>query len=112
MYKRQELKNAVENAGTFVETQVYYKALNQLKKNKVIIISGEPGMGKTTLAYQLSLYYRFKKQYTTFVWANEVEDLYRAHQMNGKKVVIYDDFWGGNAWKRMEAVSYTHLKTF
>ena len=100
---RIELKNAVENAGTFVETQVYYKALNQLKKNKVIIISGEPGMGKTTLAYQLSLYYRFKKEYTTFVWANEVEDLYRAHQMSGKKVVIYDDFWGGNAWKRIEA---------
>lgn len=100
---RIELENAVENAKVFVETNVYYRALNQLNKNKVIIISGEPGMGKTTLANQLALYYLFRQGFDLFVWANSVDDLYKAQQQDGKKVVVFDDFWGSNFLDRMTA---------
>ena len=85
---------ALEGAKVFVETRIYEKALKQLERNRVIIISGEPGIGKTTLACQLALYYHLRKGFETFLWANQVEDLYKASSMPGKKVVIFDDFWG------------------
>ena len=54
---RIRLADAVEKAQLFVETEVYEKAVNQLKRSRVLILSGEPGAGKTTLANQAALYF-------------------------------------------------------
>ena len=82
----------------FVETSVFKDAVMQLRKNRVIIISGEPGVGKTTLAQQLSLYYFAKYQFQAFLSVSSVDELYAALEMEGKKVIFYDDFWGSNGF--------------
>lgn len=84
----------------FVETSVFKDAVMQLRKNRVIIISGEPGVGKTTLAQQLSLYYYVKYHFQAFLSVSSVDELYVALEMEGKKVIFYDDFWGSNGFDK------------
>ena len=43
-------EDAVKKASIFVETDIYAWALKRLKTSRVLIISGSPGVGKTTLA--------------------------------------------------------------
>ena len=93
---KMNLEKSIEKAKVFVETNVYEKALRQLKVNNILFISGEPGVGKTTLANQLALYYFLKYEYHTYVYATSVDDLYKAQNTEGKKVVVFDDFWGSN----------------
>ena len=81
-----------------METPVFREAVSQLWKNRVVLISGEPGVGKTTLAEQVSLYYFAKYQFQAFLYAESMEDLYTALGVEGKKVILYDDFWGRNGF--------------
>ena len=41
----------------FRSTDNHEKAIKKLDKSNIIIIAGNPGIGKTTLAENLSLYY-------------------------------------------------------
>lgn len=93
---RLEWEKAKQNAEVFVETAVYEEARRLLAGNRAIIISGEPGIGKTTLANQLAIFWLSRKGFDTYLWAESVGDLYKAQDMPGKKVVVYDDFWGSN----------------
>ena len=92
-------EDAVENAKVFVETQIYENALRQLKSSHVLIISGEPGMGKTTLAKQLALYFCLKYDFRSYLAVSTVDELYTTMQIEGKKVLIFDDFWGSNSFE-------------
>ncbi|WP_315108259.1 hypothetical protein [Clostridium intestinale] len=89
-----ELKEGLGKKEVFVETKIYYEALKAINKNKVIIISGEPGMGKTSTAYQIGIYFMQNKEYTNFFWVKSIDDIYSAQSTSGKKVIIFDDFWG------------------
>lgn len=90
----EELKEAIRTSKVFVPTRIYRKALNEWSKKNVIVISGEPGVGKTTMAYLLALAYLQPKNLDGFVWANSIEDIYKMWEDNQKQVIILDDFWG------------------
>lgn len=92
------LNEAIDKAGLFVETKIYREAINKVQKNRALIISGEPGVGKTTLASQVALYYYAKYQFQAYIYASSVEDLYTAQTIEGKKVILFDDFWGSNGF--------------
>jgi Uncharacterized protein conserved in bacteria len=89
-----ELEEALRKAEVFVETQIYRDALKRLVGGKVLVISGEPGMGKTSIAYQLGRYFVQEKGYENFFWVRSVDEIYVAQQIVEKKVIIFDDFWG------------------
>ena len=91
---RMNLEEAMEKARYFVDTGIYEKALKKLQHSRTLIISGEPGVGKTTLANQTALYYYTKFGFQSLFYASSVEDLYIAEAMEGKKVIVFDDFWG------------------
>lgn len=91
---RMNLEEAMEKARYFVETDIYEETLKKLQHSRTLIISGEPGVGKTTLANQTALYYYTKFEFQSFLYASSVEDLYAAEAMEGKKVIVFDDFWG------------------
>ncbi len=89
-----EFNEAMSRAEVFVETQPYKKALKTLKEKKVVLISGEPGVGKTSIAYQLGVYFFQYKSYPAFFWVKSVDDIYVALKCEERKVIVFDDFWG------------------
>lgn len=54
---KEEVERTVESAKIFVQNESMNNALSILHKHKVCIIAGQPGIGKTTLARMLLLYY-------------------------------------------------------
>lgn len=58
----------------FVETEIFKKTILKAQKNRVVIISGEPGVGKTTLAGQVALFYMGKYHSKSFIDAFSVQD--------------------------------------
>ncbi|MCK5491635.1 MAG: restriction endonuclease, partial [Candidatus Omnitrophica bacterium] len=54
---RSELEQIRSRSVKYVQTENHNKALALLKENNVLIVSGEPGIGKTTLAENLCLYF-------------------------------------------------------
>ncbi|USG66524.1 ATP-binding protein [Brevibacillus ruminantium] len=89
-----EFEEALRRAEVFVETRPYKIALKKLEAKKVVLISGEPGVGKTSIAYHLGRYFIRNKGYAAFYWVKSVDDIYVALRSEGKKVIVFDDFWG------------------
>lgn len=81
----------------FVQTTNFPKALSVLDKQNLLIIKGLPGVGKTTLAKLLSLYY-IENGYSfieIFELDSEIERLIDAN--DEKCIFYYDDFLGSNS---------------
>ncbi len=94
----EELKEAFKTTKTFVSTRIYREALQKWSQNHVIVLSGEPGVGKTTMAYILALAYLQPNNLDGFVWANSIQDVYAMLEDEQKQVIILDDFWGSIFW--------------
>jgi len=90
----EELKEAIKTSKVFVPTRIYRKALHKWSQNNAIVLSGEPGVGKTTMAYVLALAYLQPDDLAGFVWANSIHDVYTMLDDEQKQVIILDDFWG------------------
>ncbi len=76
----------------YVETADVGRTLEILDKNHYGVISGAPGVGKTTLAQILSLYYvkdGFQLAYVTNI--DEAEDIINE---DTRQIIYYDDFLG------------------
>ncbi|MFJ8103921.1 restriction endonuclease [Lysinibacillus sp. NPDC096212] len=84
-----------EKVSLYVPNESFDIALKHLEKNKVIVLSGGPGVGKTTLADML--YLEYSAQGYEFIEIsddiNEGEKLYNPQM---KQVFYYDDFLGRN----------------
>lgn len=112
IYQRSEefLKQATQEREYFVKTGLYEEAIMKLKRKQVILISGEPGMGKTTLAKQLALYYLEQSRTDTefhakFYWVESVDDLSTVlykRKDEKSRIIIFDDFWGDIFYEEKE----------
>lgn len=91
------LSNIEQEKNFFVATHNYHDALNYLKKNNVIMLLGDPGVGKTTLSKMLILYFAVKNyriRFTTDV--TNIAELKKAISTNSdyKEVILLDDCFG------------------
>jgi adenylate kinase family enzyme len=89
-----ELKKRIR---LFVKPKNLNTAKKSLEENKVIIISGEPGVGKTTLAEILAYDYIAKDYKFSYVLDNikEVEESLLPDDT--KQIIYFDDFLGSNS---------------
>lgn len=94
----------VEKKDIFVQTEIFNEIINNAKKSKTVIISGEPGVGKTMLAEQAALYYLGKMRSKIFFVISSMQELYTALAVGGKKVILYDDFWGSNGLEEFKVM--------
>lgn len=92
-----------ETVKTYVMNNSFDEALQRLITNHYVVISGEPGIGKTTLARVLIMHLlsdKFTNQkestnYEEFYCTNNnIEDLVRVYQPGKRQVFFYDDFLG------------------
>jgi hypothetical protein len=77
----------------YVETPSHKLGLVRLAEMHVVLITGEPGVGKTTLAEQLCLD-SVLNGFHLCAAAKDVEELEAAYQEDTKQVFYFDDFLG------------------
>jgi hypothetical protein len=78
----------------FVQSKAFPRAMQMLEERRIVVISGAPGIGKTTLAEML-LYTHLEQGYQPVVIKAEIAEgksLFKADTT--KQVFYYDDFLG------------------
>lgn len=91
-----ELEEIKKSNDVFYETNAYREAKEKLEKQNVIILHGEPWVGKTSTARKLVMNYI--EQGYVFLYGN-VDDLVEIKNkvsMEGKIICLLDDFLGSN----------------
>lgn len=77
----------------FVQSSAFPRAMQMLEENRIVVISGVPGIGKTTLAEML-LYTHLEQGYEPVVIKAEIAEGKTLFQKDAKKIFYYDDFLG------------------
>jgi len=81
---------------TYVENESYSKSLKILKDKKYVIISGIPGVGKTTLARILVCHFS-ANGFEEFIFLSEsINEGYDVFKDRVKQIFLFDDFLGSN----------------
>lgn len=91
-----ELEEIKETLKIYVQNNSFKEALDVLKSNNYVIISGIPGIGKTTLSRML-VYRLLAKEYDDFIYVSEsINDAYSFYEDGKKQIFFFDDFLGKN----------------
>lgn len=99
-FEKEDIREAVR---TYVMNDSFEDALKKLSNNRYVVISGEPGIGKTTLARVLIMYLLsekyvdplISKNFEEFYYTNsDIEDLMDILQEGKRQVFFFDDFLG------------------
>jgi len=107
------IREIEENAYKYVITENHKKGLKILEENNVVIMTGEPGIGKTTLADSLALYYTAKGFEFCDIEENisEAESIFRERE--NKNIIFYcDDFLGSNLYDAINNKRDSHIVKF
>ncbi len=91
-----ELEKIQETINVYVNNDSFYNASEIINKRKYVIISGIPGIGKTTLARILVFHY-LAKGFEEFVYISDsIDDAYTYYREGKKQIYLFDDFLGTN----------------
>jgi len=84
-----------KNVRLFVPTQNYKQAILKLKNEHFLILTGEPGIGKTTLANHIIIGLLAEDFELIYINENirEAEDVF---EVDKKQIFYFDDFLGAN----------------
>ncbi|WP_415326391.1 restriction endonuclease [Chryseobacterium sp. MMS23-Vi53] len=107
------IREIEEKAYRYVVTENHNKGLKILEENNVIILTGEPGIGKTTLADNLAIHYIAKGYEFCDIEEDisEAESLFRENEQ--KNILFYcDDFLGSNMYDAINNKKDSHIVKF
>lgn len=105
------LQEIRERSSAYVQTASHALAREKVKNQGVLLITGEPGIGKTTLAEQLCLEY-VVDGYQLCVAARQIEELESLYQDDLKQIFYFDDFLGSNFLAVLDRHEDTHIVGF
>lgn len=99
------LDDIEESVKFFVETESYREAMKKLVENRIIIITGNPGVGKSTLSKMLILRFVEEGYSVRYVSDNKVENIKNTLSMSPEKkeIILLDDFLGQHYLKIKES---------
>ena len=91
-FKKQDIEALVKR---YVVNASFTEAENILEKNRFVVISGIPGIGKSTLAYILAYTWLSRKDYTEFIYISaSIDEGYEQFKDGIRQVFLFDDFLG------------------
>jgi len=101
-----QAEKILNNIKLYVKNESLTKALSILKKFKFLIISGQPGVGKTTLASMLTYSLLAKNFELVYIDKNimDAEEMFDSNP-KAKQVFYFDDFLGANYLEILNAKS-------
>lgn len=94
----------------FVQTQKVLEAQEILKNKHILLITGAPGIGKTTLSEMLCLGYMGIGY--EFIYADSVEEAENVYNKESKQLFFIDDFLGANYLEFIEGKSESVILRF
>lgn len=89
------MSEIVERSKIFVQTGCFNEALDKLDKQGTVIITGQAGIGKTTLAEQLILFYA-QKGFEFLSISHNLHEAEQAYVPDRQQIFYFDDFLGQN----------------
>ena len=106
-----QLEEIQEFLPKYARTENHKKAFAKLEELGSIIINGEPGIGKTTLAEQMCFEYASQGYQLVVVHESivEAEQLYNPER---KQIFYFDDFLGSNFLTAIDAKQDSHIVSF
>ncbi len=85
-----------DTINVYVDNESYYNANKIIKEKKYVIISGIPGIGKTTLA-RILVYHYLANGFEEFVFLSDsINDAFAIYKEGVKQIFLFDDFLGTN----------------
>lgn len=105
------LEEIASSALLYAITSNHRRALDILEKLRVVIITGEPGVGKTTLADHLCLHY-VASGYEYLKIARDIEEAEAAFKPDAKQIIYFDDFLGRNYIDALKGHEGSHITQF
>lgn len=78
----------------FVLLNSFVNALEEFRNKRTIIITGEPGVGKSVLARRLVTYLLNEYSDIEFYAVKSIQELFKVFKSEKKQVYLFDDFWG------------------
>ncbi|MCH8491268.1 MAG: restriction endonuclease [Oceanicaulis sp.] len=106
--KRDEI---LENTQLYVVTQNHELALSKLEEFHSVVITGEGGIGKTTLADQLAHHY-VGQEYELCVIEDDLSEAESKFLKDKKQIFYYDDFLGRNYLVAIEGRKDSRILNF
>lgn len=107
------IREIEEKAHKYAITSNHERGVKILQESNVVILTGEPGIGKTTLADNLALFYSAKGYEFCDIEDNisEAESIFREKEK--KKILFYcDDFLGSNMYDAINNKRDSHIGKF
>lgn len=89
------LSEIVEKSRIFVQTRNFKWAVDKLNQLGTVIITGQAGIGKTTLAEQLILFYA-KNDFEFLCVSHDIHEAEQAYVPDRPQLFYFDDFLGKN----------------
>lgn len=106
-----ELEKIEKDIRLYVENESLNKALDVLKENHYVVISGIPGIGKTTLARML-VYTMLARGYEEFVYVDDMDTAAKMFSKEKRQIFFFDDFLGVNSFVQQSVSFENKLITF
>ncbi len=105
------LEEIIRGSSKYVVTANHELALKKLEKLGVVIITGEPGVGKTTLADHLCLHY-ISRNFSYLKIAEDIREAEAAFDSDSNQVIYFDDFLGRNYLEALKGHEGSQITQF
>lgn len=105
------LEEIIRSSCRYVVTANHEAALRVLEQLRVVIITGEPGVGKTTLADHLCLNYA-TQGFSYLKIADDIREAESAFDPESKQIIYFDDFLGRNYLEALKGHEGNHITQF
>ena len=105
------IQDVVDDSIRYVATKNHDAAITKLESKHVIIITGEAGIGKTTLARNILLPY-LAEGYELFSVAESIIEVEGVFKKNSKQIFYFDDFLGSNYLDAISGNSGAQIANF
>lgn len=99
-----ELEKVKQSMKNYVIPENFSAIISNLENDRVILITGNPGIGKTSLGRAIVSYYIIKDY--ELIYTKEIDKANQVYKRDGKQIFFLDDYWGSS----FKDKNYSHIE--